>query len=79
MSWNTAWQLFVGIVAVGFAALETTSLVVPADGQTKRNTLSAKIRYWMGIEPKAPRRWWTRIVFLAFLTWFEIHILTPYL
>lgn len=77
MSWSTIWQLFVGAAAIGFLALETTSLVT-AQG-ADRNTLSAKLRYWMGIEPKAPRRWWTRLVFLAFLTWFEIHILTPYL
>lgn len=78
MNWDLAWQIFVAAAALGFASLETGAIATEQPGQD-RNTLSAKLRYWMGVKPQAPRRWWTRLLFLGVLTWFEIHILTPYL
>lgn len=77
MNWQLAWQVFIGAAVIGFTSLETGAITTEQPGQD-RNTLSANLRRWMGIKPQAPRRWWTRLVFLGFLTWFEVHILTSW-
>lgn len=76
MNWDAVWAVFVGVVILGFGWLEVSSLVV---SHGKANTLSSKLRRWLGIEPQEPRRWWLGSGFLLFLAWFGIHILTPWL
>lgn len=77
MNWDVVWAGVLGAFAVVFLPLE---LKGTSDGRGKNyGTLSATLRRWLGIDPPQPRRWWTRIAFALLLTWFGIHILTPYL
>lgn len=75
--WDVIWTAFAAIMTGGFLILEATSLLA-ARGRTT-DTFSAKIRNALGVEPRNPRRWWLQALFVLFLLWFGIHIMTPWL
>lgn len=77
MNYDLTWGLFLAAATAVFLPLE---LKGTSDGRGKNyGTLSATLRRWMGIDPPAPRRWWTRIAFSLALVVFGIHIVTPWL
>ncbi|MBP2331238.1 hypothetical protein JOF56_011623 [Kibdelosporangium banguiense] len=78
MNWDVVWGSVLGTFAVGFAVFETLGLKARNRGE-QSGTLTATIRRWLGIDPQAPRRWWLGSLFGAFLAWFFVHILTPWL
>jgi hypothetical protein len=70
--WATIWAVWLVIVAVSFAVLETIALVRKADG----DTLSENTRTWIGV-----RRGWKSAgvlgfmaVLVGFVIWFIPHI-----
>lgn len=77
MNWDYVWAGVIVTFAAVFVPLELRGT---RDNRGKNyGTLSATLRRWLGIDPPKPRRWPLRIAFTAFLVWFGIHILTPYL
>lgn len=66
------WAVWLALVLGTFFALEVPAIANTVEG----DTLSERLRAWLGIRP---RRWWRVIgawLFLGFLGWFAVHILT---
>lgn len=65
---DLAWCGFLAGVATAFGVLEYR-------GMRRGGTLSATLRYWVGVEPDHWRRHPLRAVLLGVLGWFAVHIL----
>jgi hypothetical protein len=81
VNFNDIWAYGGGAALLYFLVFEVWAVARdPKRGDGKQPmTLSAHLRKWMGIEPKAKRRWVFMPAFGGFLVWFFIHILTPWL
>lgn len=71
------WLAWLAATLAAFAALETVALLNRHGG----DTLSERLRRWLGVEPVRARRRLAAPLFagalLAFLAWFLPHILWP--
>ncbi len=74
MDASTKWALWGTGVTASFVALEAAALREEITEGKPRGTLTATIRLGLGIQPQARRRFALGAVFVAFWTWFVLHI-----
>ncbi|GII62614.1 hypothetical protein Skr01_26990 [Sphaerisporangium krabiense] len=67
---NTVWLWWAGLAVGSFAILETWALLTKQEG----DTLSERLREWLGIRPVKHWRLATSAALLGFLAWFGWHI-----
>lgn len=67
---NTAWLVWLGVTVGSFAVLEALALVDHTEG----DTLSERIRAWLGIQPVKQWRLASSAALLGLLIWFGWHI-----
>lgn len=67
---NTIWLWWAGLFVASFAVLETWALLNRREG----DTLSERLREWLGIRPVKHWRLATSAAVLGFLLWFGWHI-----
>lgn len=67
---NTAWAIWAAVTLGSFAILETWALLSKREG----DTLSERLREWLGIRPVRQWRLITSAALLGFLIWFGWHI-----
>ncbi|MFC4533986.1 hypothetical protein [Sphaerisporangium dianthi] len=67
---NTAWLVWGGLALGSFAVLETIALLNHREG----DTLSERLREWLGIYPVKHWRLATSAALLGLLVWFGWHI-----
>lgn len=69
------WPAFLIITALGFAVPEAVAIASPR----KADTLSERMRAWLGIEPSRKRRRWAwsalTLVLVVFTIWFPAHLM----
>lgn len=68
---NTVWLAWAGITLGSFAILEAVALL----NHTEGDTLSERIRAWLGIYPVKHWRLAASGALVGFLIWFGWHIL----
>ncbi|GII81227.1 hypothetical protein Sru01_62090 [Sphaerisporangium rufum] len=67
---NTIWLWWAGLTVGSFAVLETWALLSKQAG----DTLSERLREWLGIYPVKHWRLAASALFIGFLAWFGWHI-----
>lgn len=72
---RTRWAVWLGATLASFLALEARALKQPLTDEKPSETLSAALRWWLGIQPAGRRRWVAGSLFAGFWLWLCLHVL----
>lgn len=74
MDARTRWALWLAATVASFVALEARALREPLTEGKPSETLSAALRWWLGIQPAGRRRWIAGGLFAGFWAWLVAHV-----
>lgn len=69
------WLVWLAATAASFLALEAHALREPLTDEKPSETLTAALRYWLGVQPASRRRWIASALFAGFWAWFCLHVI----
>lgn len=69
------WVVWLTATVVSFLVLEAHALREPLTDEKPSGTLTAALRYWLGVQPAGRRRWIASALFAGFWVWLCLHVL----
>lgn len=74
MDARTRWAVWLAATVISFGVMEAHALREPLTEEKPSGTLSAALRWWLGIQPARPRRAVASLLFASFWAWLVLHI-----
>ena len=68
------WLVWLAATLTSFLVLEAHALREPLTDEKPSETLTAALRYWLGVHPAHRRRWIASALFAGFWAWLVAHI-----
>lgn len=75
MDAHRKWTLWLGATVTSFVVLEGLALREPLTEAKPSGTLTAYLRFSLGIQPRTRRRFWAGALFAGFWGWLVGHVL----
>lgn len=74
MDASRRWLWWLTATLASFIALEAHALREPLTDEKPSETLTAALRYWLGVQPASRRRWIASALFAGFWAWLTGHV-----